>query len=437
MTILYKVDYREKKLLEFFEKDNTISESDSDNGIDASYEKCNLDIADIQIIYSRKNKNKSSNNEVTNYRILVERKSITDCVSSIKDNRYKEQKIRCKAEVAKDEKTLFCYILEGNIENDCRNTKDQHMVYGFIISNQFRDNVIIINTSSVKETYVFINKLGDRLKKNGYKDFYKNVNITNMSGVSDNNNDINSNTKVNSNNKDICSKIKIANDKRNTIVNKLGDTDNINTEIMTNNNDASETIISQDFPNGLLLLEYKEDDKDIKIVKYHTVRKSIDELFSNNLDTISNELLDNCLVENTDTNNIKKIIININSNNNVSNKNVTNNYSNENNSNNVISNVEYLASRIQKRKKDNITPLLCQQLMLTNIPGISSKTAIVILEHFNNSVNNLLTFINNRDMEKAVKEKELSCIQLKTETGKTRKLGRSIAEKLCLFLGSS
>jgi ERCC4-type nuclease len=93
-----------------------------------------------------------------------------------------------------------------------------------------------------------------------------------------------------------------------------------------------------------------------------------------------------------------------------------------------------LASRVQKKKKDNITPLLCQQLMLTNIPGISSKTAIVILEHFNNSVNNLLTFINNCEMEKAEKIKELSSIQLKTETGKTRKLGVSIAEKLCLFL---
>ena len=148
MSILYKIDYREKKLLEFFEKDNTISESDSDNGVDSSYEKCNLDIADIHIIYSRKNKKKTSNDEVTNYRILVERKSIADCVSSIKDNRYKEQKLRCKAEVAKDDKTLFCYILEGSIETDCRNTKDQHMVYGFIISNQFRDDVIIINTSS-------------------------------------------------------------------------------------------------------------------------------------------------------------------------------------------------------------------------------------------------------------------------------------------------
>jgi ERCC4-type nuclease len=421
MTILYKVDYREKKLLEFFEKDNTISESDSDNGIDVSYEKCNLDIADIHIIYSRKNKKKTSNEEVTNYRILVERKSIADCVSSIKDNRYKEQKLRCKAEVAKDDKTLFCYILEGNIEKDCRNTKDQHMVYGFIISNQFRDDVIIINTSSVKETYVFINKLGDRLKKNGYKDFYKIGN--NMSDMS------NTNIGVDlTNNKDICSKINIANETRNTLVNKLDSNGNYNGNV--ENGSPTETIISQEFTNGLLLLEYKEENENIKIVKYHTVRKSIDELFSNNLDKVSSELLDNCSVEKTDidgTNNIKKIIININSN---------KNNAIENTTNDRTSNSEYLASRIQKRKKDNITPLLCQQLMLTNIPGISSKIAIVILEHFNNSVNNLLTFINNCEMESAEKIKELSAIQLKTGTGKTRKLGGSIAEKLCLFLSS-
>jgi ERCC4-type nuclease len=424
MTILYKVDYREKKLLEFFEKDNTISESDSDNGIDASYEKCNLDIADIHIIYSKKNKKKNTNDEVINYRILVERKSISDCVSSIKDNRYKEQKLRCKAEVAKDDKTLFCYILEGNIVSDCRNTKDQHMVYGFIISNQFRDDVIIINTSSVKETYVFINKLGDRLKKNGYKDFFKSCNEKKITKVTNGNICLDTTST-----KDICSKINIANEKRNTLVNKLDASGNVDNTVVSLN----ETVISQEFPNGLLLLEYKEENENIKIVKYHTVRKSIDELFSNNLDNISPELLDNCSVENNNSNeadNIKKIIININSNKNNSN-------GRENNSNNEITNEEYLSSRIQKRKKGNITPLLCQQLMLTNIPGISSKTAIVILEHFNNSVNNLLTFINNSEMEKTEKIKELSTIQLKTETGKTRKLGVSIADKLCLFLGSS
>ena len=448
MTILYKIDYREKKVLELFEKDNTISESDSDNGIDVSYEKCNLDIADIHIIYSRKNKKKTTNEEITNYRILVERKSIADCVSSIKDNRYKEQKLRCKAEVAKDDKTLFCYILEGNIEKDCRNTKDQHMVYGFIISNQFRDNVIIINTSSVKETYVFINKLGDRLKKNGYKDFFKSCNNGNIR-----NNNSNSKNKVITksdkdkidgsvnNNKDICSKINIANEKRNTLVNKLDSNgnDNGNNNDNKGNSTTQETVISQEFINGLLLLEYKEDNENIKIVKYHTVRKSIDELFSNNLDKVSSELLDNCSIENTNmssSDNIKKIIININSNKNNASGN-SNNSNNGNANNDTTTNEEYLASRIQKRKKDNITPLLCQQLMLTNIPGISSKTAIVILEHFNNSVNNLLIFINNCEIERTKKIKELSDIQLKTETGKTRKLGGSIAEKLCIFLSSS
>jgi ERCC4-type nuclease len=421
MSILFKVDYRESKLLSLFDKDNSICKSGSDNGIDVTYEKCNLDIADIHIIYSKKNKN----NSTTDYKILIERKSIADCVASIKDSRYKEQKLRCKAEVENNENVIFCYILEGNILRDCRNSKDQYMVYGFIISNQLRDGVSIIHTSDINETYVFINKLGDRLKKNGYKEFYKSCNniITkDIKCTVDGTIDSTVDSTVN-NSKDICSKINIANEKRNTLVNKLDEKGNGTTD---------ETVISQEFTNGLLLLEYKEDNENIKIVKYHTVRKSIDELFSNNLDNISSELLDNCSVENSDmsgSDNIKKIIININSNKNNSSVN-TNNTTN----NNTISNSDYLASRVQKKKKDNITPLLCQQLMLTNIPGISSKTAIVILAHFNNSVNNLLTFINNCDIEKAEKIKELSSIQLKTETGKTRKLGVSIAEKLCLFL---
>ena len=71
------------------------------------------------------------------------------------------------------------------------------------------------------------------------------------------------------------------------------------------------------------------------------------------------------------------------------------------------------------------------QSLFKNSLKVKEKLLYQNLEH------HILKIKNKGDMEKVVKEKELSCIQLKTETGKTRKLGRSIAEKLCLFLGCS
>ncbi len=63
------IDNREHHLINLLE-DNEIT-----------IEKKNLDLGDIIIIKE-------------NYKILIERKTISDLCSSIKDGRYKEQKIR-------------------------------------------------------------------------------------------------------------------------------------------------------------------------------------------------------------------------------------------------------------------------------------------------------------------------------------------------------
>lgn len=69
MDLLLKIDTRETKLIKLF------NEKYSDININIQQ----LDIADIHII-----------NKYTN--IVIERKTITDMLSSIKDGRYKEQK---------------------------------------------------------------------------------------------------------------------------------------------------------------------------------------------------------------------------------------------------------------------------------------------------------------------------------------------------------
>jgi len=94
---------------------------------------------------------------------------------------------------------------------------------------------------------------------------------------------------------------------------------------------------------------------------------------------------------------------------------------------------------------------MCQKLMLTHIPGISAQISTHILEHFKDikSLFNFLRFekdfIKCNDLEEVdciEKEKEefykakldiLKNIELKTSTGKSRKLGPSIANKIIYY----
>ena len=74
MSFIIKIDNREKKILDILDN--------SDNKL--SYVKENLDLGDIQFI----------SQETNDILILIERKTLSDLSSSIKDGRYKEQKNR-------------------------------------------------------------------------------------------------------------------------------------------------------------------------------------------------------------------------------------------------------------------------------------------------------------------------------------------------------
>ena len=74
MSFIIKIDNREKKLIDILDN--------SDNKL--SYVKENLDLGDIQII----------SQETNDILVLIERKTLSDLSSSIKDGRYKEQKNR-------------------------------------------------------------------------------------------------------------------------------------------------------------------------------------------------------------------------------------------------------------------------------------------------------------------------------------------------------
>uniref|UniRef100_A0A6C0EFD2 ERCC4 domain-containing protein n=1 Tax=viral metagenome TaxID=1070528 RepID=A0A6C0EFD2_9ZZZZ len=83
---------------------------------------------------------------------------------------------------------------------------------------------------------------------------------------------------------------------------------------------------------------------------------------------------------------------------------------------------------IKKIKKDNITPTNIGAIMLCQIPGISSITAVVIMNKFH-TIENLI---------KNIKEQGDTCLKEITYTNndKTRKISKSSIENIIKFLGN-
>ena len=111
----------------------------------------------------------------------------------------------------------------------------------------------------------------------------------------------------------------------------------------------------------------------------------------------------------------------------------SNNNNNNNNNNNSDtntleepSNEKNYVNVVKKIKKDNITPDNIGELMLCQIPGISSKSALAIMDKYK-SISNLIKELelNNETM------KDLSYTN---EKGQTRKINKTIIENIVKFL---
>lgn len=164
------VDYREKKILKILkdleEKKKLVAISS------------NLDLGDI--IFKLTN---DKTNECE-YELIIERKEINDLVSSIKDNRYKEQKLRCLSQIsAHKHKTELIYLVESSSDN-IRNPRDIKMYHGSIISMLLRDNIKLLFSTNIEETCKIIERLYSRLSSKP-KEFINTTN--NLLSISENN----------------------------------------------------------------------------------------------------------------------------------------------------------------------------------------------------------------------------------------------------------
>ena len=130
-----------------------------DMNANIKFELRNLDIGDIQVIYE--------GNNVSGISMCIERKSVVDLSNSIKDGRYKEQKLRMKA--------LKCsnmgMIIEGKLPpTGFVSGLPVSTIRSAIVSSYIRDKMLVLTTTSVKDTSMYVIKLYEKCQTHGITD---------------------------------------------------------------------------------------------------------------------------------------------------------------------------------------------------------------------------------------------------------------------------
>ena len=185
-----EIDYREKKLINglsvFFnsndnpnlnsEDGNNKNDNNKDGNVDTGFETKNLLLGDIVFkcysttLYIKETEeteeSKQEQQQKLHYEMIIERKNVDDLVSSIKDNRYKEQKQRLIAEVNNNShKTEIVYLIEGTASKLRNAVYNKKIFHGSIISLLFRENIKLLFTENINETAELVYRIFTRLEK--------------------------------------------------------------------------------------------------------------------------------------------------------------------------------------------------------------------------------------------------------------------------------
>ena len=140
------VDYREKYIKEYFEKNR---EYDSIVSVK------NLEIGDIVILV---------NDEPA---ILIERKTIKDLAASIQDGRLREQKYRITGSKYPHKNVI--YLIEGDLDEKIYGRIDKRTLQGSIINTMLRDDYKVYRTRDPKETVFFLSRLIAKVLNDKFK----------------------------------------------------------------------------------------------------------------------------------------------------------------------------------------------------------------------------------------------------------------------------
>jgi len=97
-----------------------------------------------------------------NEKIIIERKSIADLLSSIKDGRYTEQSFRLSGDPIHNHNII--YLIEGDI-NKLRNPKEKQMVYSSLFSLNYFKGFSVMRTLNKEETATYICNSANKMMK--------------------------------------------------------------------------------------------------------------------------------------------------------------------------------------------------------------------------------------------------------------------------------
>lgn len=150
--ITFKIDAREHKL-----KDILMQSIDCEESLTFLSVECdNLYCGDFII--------EVDNNPI----VVIERKTLNDLVSSIRDKRYKLQKVKLKETYSS---STIIYLIEGTFDYNPSTPlyidgMDKYSVISSIINTQVRDNIHIVKTKDLEDTFDFLLALLIRICKN-------------------------------------------------------------------------------------------------------------------------------------------------------------------------------------------------------------------------------------------------------------------------------
>ena len=162
------IDYRENKLITLLE--NIHQNSSSKESKQISLHVSNLQLGDVTF------QMKTNNNDKPN--IIIERKSISDLLSSITDGRYKEQSFRLQNSILHNHNII--YLVEGNIDTYRQyyaSKQNPHLqYYSALFSLYYYKGFSVFMSNSIEQTasmlYHFALKIIRSHKK--YKPFFDN-----------------------------------------------------------------------------------------------------------------------------------------------------------------------------------------------------------------------------------------------------------------------
>ncbi len=162
MSIKIVIDYREKSLKDLFE-------SNEDTSSQIFYE--NLDIGDVHLAYNPTNLNNPFDApQVTPLiQVILERKTLNDLACSIKDGRYREQKMRLLKYREDNPHIKILYILEGHYKKSANKYLAYKTFLSCLSNNMMRDGIFIVQSADINETANIILNLATNLIKYPFK----------------------------------------------------------------------------------------------------------------------------------------------------------------------------------------------------------------------------------------------------------------------------